>query len=142
MTNLKRIKRICKFYHRYYRVYIKYKHILPAVLGLSGKTYDPNDNKFHIDSNIFIRDYSKHKYDTYIIRANGLESLEYYEAIMEDIKKVFEILLLSRINSILNVGRPFLIPVLDYVDVKYSTTMVQCRRPSQQNFDVNSTIRN
>ena len=114
----KRIKRILKFYTRYYRIYIKYKHILPAVLGIYGKTYDSMNNKYEIDSHIYIRDYYKNKYTTYIISSTGLGSLNSYQEIAEDIKVVFEILLLSYINRMMNKEHPFLIPVNNYIDVE------------------------
>ncbi len=121
--NYKRIKNIVRFYFRYYRVYIKYKHILPAVLGVYRKTYDPNLGKNIVASDIFIRDYKltkgrskRNRYSTYVIHCTGLNSLSYLEDAVDDIRNVFEILLLSYINSISNLRKPFLTPVFNYVN--------------------------
>jgi hypothetical protein len=112
----KSIRNILLFRQRYYRVYVKYKHILPAVLGLHTETIDTNQRKKILASDIFIRDYEfgkkgRKKNYTYIIRVTSLDSLKYFEEIMDDIRKVFELLLLSRVYSMSNMGKPFLIPV-------------------------------
>lgn len=120
---LKRIKNIVRFYHNYERVYIKYKHILPAILGVHHKRYDIRTTSSVATSYIYIRDYfhvkkQKDKFYTYIVLATGLEPLTYYENIIDDIKKVYEIVLLSYLNVMSNLSRSFLIPVTDYVDSK------------------------
>ena len=127
---LKRIKNILQFYSRYYRVYVKYKHILPAVLGVHHKKYDTKQNLTVASSYIYIRDYleyrnkkvktlpnKKDKFYTYIVLASGLEPLTYYESIMDDIKRVYDIILLSFLNYMSNLGKPFLIPLTDYVPI-------------------------
>jgi hypothetical protein len=98
-----RIKRIVKFYNNYYRVYVKYKHILSAIIGIYGIT-----NNREITSEIYIRDY-KNEPATYVIPVH-LGVLEYYERIKEDIITVFETLIFVYINHLQNIGRPFLIP--------------------------------
>jgi hypothetical protein len=121
--NYNRIKNIVEFYRRYYRVYTKYKHILPAVLGVYRRIYDISKRKNILASDIFVRDYiftkgGRKRYHTYILHSIGLEPLNYLEDVMDDLKNVFEILLLSRINSMSNLGESFLIPVYNYIDTE------------------------
>jgi hypothetical protein len=121
--NYNRIKNIVEFYRRYYRVYTKYKHILPAVLGVYRRIYDISKRKNILASDIFVRDYiftkgGRKRYHTYILHSTGLEPLNYLEDVMDDLKNVFEILLLSRINSMSNLGESFLIPVYNYIDTE------------------------
>jgi len=121
----KKMRQLLKFYKRYYRVYTKYKHILPAVLGLYARNYNLENiqDKDIVTSNIYIRDRvyvknkknRKYKYNTYVILSSGLQSLTYYEQIMEDIKSIFNLLALSYINSMSNLGKPFIIPANDYI---------------------------
>lgn len=128
---LNRIKNVLQFYSKYYRVYVKYKHILPAVLGVHHKKYDTEQNFTVASSYIYVRDYldyrnkkdkthhhKKDKFYTHIVLASGLEPLTYYESIMDNIKKVYNIILLAYLNYMSNLGKPFLIPVANYVDSK------------------------
>jgi hypothetical protein len=103
----KRIKRIIKFFKDYGRVYAKYKHILPAIIGVH--TIEPDR---YIISHIYVRDSQKGKSVTYIIPCDN-ETLNYYKGLLDDIITTFDALLLQRIHHILNCGRPFL-PVTNY----------------------------
>ena len=94
-----KIRNILKFYNRYYRIYIRYKYVLPSILGLYSRTYDIKSNTNIISSFIYIRDNldkkGKNKFNTYIIQATGLDVLTYFEDIADDIDTIFQFLVLS-----------------------------------------------
>jgi hypothetical protein len=125
---LKRIRKILEFHSRYYRVYIKYKHILPVVLGIHHKKYNIGQSFEVSNSFIYIRDFQerkkkpgiisrkRNKFHTYIVLASGLEPLTYYESIMDDIKLVYTLILISYVNHMCNMGKPFVIPITEYVE--------------------------
>jgi hypothetical protein len=105
-----RIKKITIFYRYYYRVYIKYKHVLTAIVGLYyivSSSRDPRQKEVY--SHIYIRDRHKGKAYTYILPV-GLEALDYYEDLIDDIGLVFNAVLTSYIHSMSNLGKPFLVP--------------------------------
>ena len=103
-----RINEIAKFFKNYYKVYIRYKHILSAFIG----TYSVEENKKI--PRIFMRDQIENKkqnvkkYYTHILPSN-IETLEYYEKLNDHISKMFKLLLACHVHSIQNCGKPFLI---------------------------------
>ena len=97
-----RIKNILRFYDNYYRVYIKYKHILPAIIGLHQiRTTPRNIFQKNISSHIYIRDYHKKNFKSYIIPWN-IDTLSYYEDLVIDIKSLFELLVMSYSHYFMN----------------------------------------
>jgi hypothetical protein len=105
-----KIREITKFYQLYYRVYIKYKHIFTAVVGQHQAIPSPyNPLQKEVVSHLYVRDHNEGRACTYIVPTT-LEALEYYESIIEDIGVVFDNLLTTYIHSMLNMGKPFLIP--------------------------------
>jgi hypothetical protein len=111
-----RIQNIVTFYNNYYRVYLKYKHILPAIMGLHKPT-PHRSNRFqkNISSHIYIRDYNKNQIRTYIIGCD-LETLTYYEDIIKDIGSVFQLLLISYLHYLMNYGNRVLVPIGTYIE--------------------------
>jgi hypothetical protein len=61
-------------------------------------------------SQIFIRDYNKRFY-TYIIPTTSIDSVDYYEDVIDDIFNVFLNLIIARLSSLNNLGAPFIIPI-------------------------------
>lgn len=107
----KSIKNIIKFYKKYYRVYIKYKHIFTALLGFYNKRVDTKNKKIIISSQILIRDYNK-RFSTYILPTTSIESVDYYQDVIDNILNIFITLIISYLNYMSNLGQPFVIPLL------------------------------
>jgi hypothetical protein len=120
----KSIKRILRFYRKYYRVYIKYKHIFSALLGFHRSFLDAHVKKQKISSQIYIRDYEK-RFSTYIIPTTSIESVDYYQDIVDDIYNVFLTLMIAYLSRMINLGKPFIIPVLPHEDSGDSNTLEQ-----------------
>lgn len=109
------MQRILEFYDNYYRVYIKYKHVLTAVIGLH-EINDISDDpsKKVVSSHIYIRDRYKEQFKTHIIACN-VETVTYYEDIVNFIKCVFELLILSYMQYLMNYGKRSIIPTNNYI---------------------------
>jgi hypothetical protein len=112
---IERIACVTKFFHDFSRIYIRYKHALPAVIGLHEIFPDASDpNKKLVSSHIYVRDHVKGNPTTYILYT-GMETLEYYEKIVDSVGVVSDARLFSHLHSMLNCGRPFLIPIEFYL---------------------------
>jgi hypothetical protein len=110
-----RIQNIVRFYDNYYRVYIKYKHILPAIIGLHQIKANPrNAFEKNISSHIYIRDYYKKHFKSYVIPWN-IDTLTYYEDLIIDIKSLFELLVMSYLHYFMNYGKHALLPIENYI---------------------------
>lgn len=104
------LKNILRFYRRFYRVYIKYKHIFAAILGTGRERLDFANKNIVYSSQIFIRDYNE-GFSTYIIPTTSIDSVDYYEDIIDAIYTVFLNLIIAHLSSLNNLGDPFIIPV-------------------------------
>jgi len=119
----KRIRNLIKFHHQYNRVYIKFKHTLPAIIGLYDKEYQGIitdglhgvSKQARITSFIFIRDYNKRKINTFVLPL-GMPQLVYFQEIIDDIYKIFNTVLIVYLNSMANSNKDFLVPISDYLN--------------------------
>lgn len=101
----RRLNEIVNFFNNYYKVYIRYKHVFSAFIGLAYL-----DEKSKRIPRIFMRDYEKKlekKYCTYVLPSN-IGTIEYYERLNDHILKMFQLLLSCHIHHIQNCGKPFL----------------------------------
>lgn len=105
-------------------MYIKYKHILSALLGFHRSYIDPKINKLKVSSQIYIQDYEK-RFSTYMIPTTSIESIDYYQDIIDDIYNVFLTLMIAYLSRMINLGKPYIIPVLPYRDSNESYTLGQ-----------------
>jgi len=113
-----RIQSIIKFYDNHYRVYIKYKHVLTAIVGLHEIIDDKNDPlKKTVASHIYVRDRYKKEFRTHIIACN-LETVTYYEEITGHIGSIFQLLLISYLHYLMNYGTRVVIPIGTYIKDK------------------------
>jgi len=120
----KSTKNILKFYKKYWRVYIKYKHIFNALLGSYSVKLDTINKKKIVSSQIFIRDYNK-RFSTYILPTTTLDSVNYYQDIIDDISNIFHLLVISYLSSMANLGKPFIVPILKQNDFKTSNKLTK-----------------
>ncbi len=103
------------FFHDFNRIYIRYKHALPVIIGLHDIFSDGTDsNKKLVSSKIYVRDYLKGKPSTYILYT-GLEILGYYQKMVHNIGVVSDVRLFAYLHNMFNCGRPFLVPIEFYV---------------------------
>lgn len=110
-----RIQNLNKFYENHRRVYMKYKHVLPAIIGLyQTSSSDGKPETKYISSHIYIMDHYKKKFATYVIGWN-IETITYYEDVFMDIKTLFELLILSYLHYLMNLGNKSLIPMNTHV---------------------------
>jgi hypothetical protein len=111
----KSIQSIIEFYDNHYRVYIKYKHVLTAIVGLHEIIDDPNDPlKKTVASHIYVRDGHKKEFRTNIIACN-METISYYEKIIGHIRSIFQLLILSYLHYLMNHGKRVIIPIGTYI---------------------------
>jgi hypothetical protein len=105
-----RIKRIVDFFRNHNRVYAKFKHIFPGVVG----TYTVQQNRDI--PRIFVRD-RIHNRKTRVTEAamyvlpNSPEAFDYYNNMKNDVSRVFLSLLEVHIEDMQNLGNPFLPPM-------------------------------
>jgi hypothetical protein len=116
------IKTILRFYGKYYRVYIKYKHIFTALLGFQSSRLDIPRKKVIIGGQIYIRDYNDHgkRFSTYILPNTSIECVEYYQEMIDRIRHVFYILIYAYLSQMVNLGRPFVFPMAPARDASTS----------------------
>jgi hypothetical protein len=111
-----RIKRIVNFFRNHNRVYAKFKHIFPGVVG----TYTIQQNRDI--PRIFVRD-RNHNKKTGVTEAamyvlpNTLEAFEYYDNMKNDISIVFLSLLEVHIRDMQNCGNP-LLPLMTHLSIE------------------------
>jgi len=102
-----RIRRIVIFFHNHNRVYAKFKHIFPGIVGTY--TIQQNENV----PRIFVRDRYYNKVtkvtdSAMYVLPNSLEVFDYYNNLKNDISRVFLFLLEAHIQNMQNCGNPFL----------------------------------
>lgn len=110
------LKNILRFYAKFYRIYIKYKHIFAAILGTHSTIFDFQNRNIVYRSQIFIRDYTN-GFATYIVPTTSIDSVDYYEDIINSIFTVFLNLIIAHLSSLNNLGHPFIIPVYPKEDL-------------------------
>ena len=120
----KSIRSILRFYRKYYRLYIKYKHILSALLGFHRIYFDIHNKRQKISSQIYIRDYNR-GFSTYMIPTTSMECVDYYQDIVEDIFNVFLTLMIAYLSHMINLGKPYIIPILPQEDSDNSGRLEQ-----------------
>jgi hypothetical protein len=102
-----RIRRIVIFFHNHNRVYGKFKHLFPGVVGTY--TIQQNENI----PRIFVRDRHYNKVtkvtdSAMYVLPNSLEVFDYYDNLKNDISRVFLSLIEAHIQNMQNCGNPFL----------------------------------
>ena len=98
---LSSIKIILRFYGKYYRVYIKYKHIFTALLGFQSNRLDIPRKRVIIGGQIYIRDYNGNSkgFSTYILPNTSIECVEHYQEIIDRIRHVFYLLIYAYLSQ-------------------------------------------
>ena len=103
----KRIKRLIRFWTRYYTVYLAYKHKFSALIG----GYDVLGNS--IVSFTYVRHNRGKSIHTSVIPCE-IDAIDYYEDIVDDLSSVFRSLIDNFVLYVINCGKPFFpeLPVL------------------------------
>jgi hypothetical protein len=102
-----RIKRIVNFFRNHNRVYVKFKHIFPGIVGAYTIQQNIDIPRIFVRDRILNRKTGVTEAAVYIL-PNSLEAFDYYDNMKNDISRVFLSLLEVHIQDMQNLGGPFL----------------------------------